>query len=178
MPNLLCSCFRRSSKSAERPSVDRASTNVATRSSGASFSRPLPAHTPNPSRYGLSVDSSASSGSFDIAAFMREKKEAKAQIEAHEAEQAERERHAATRAAALAARKDPATVAAARRLITGNMQLSANRPAVLREFERLMRADEDGTPEDLAYEAMNNVMDTINGSDNAIREEHGGYLRR
>ena len=174
MPNLLCSCFKPKSKSAERSNSGRGTSNAATASRATSFSRPLPAHTPATHRF--SVDTSSSgSGSFDAAAFMKEQRDASAQIEAQQAEQ---ERRAAARAAAQADRQDPETVAAARKLITGNMQLSANRPAVLREFEYLMRSEEEGTPEDLAYKAMNNVMDTINGSDNAIREEYGGYLRR
>lgn len=176
MPNLLCGCFRPSSKSAERSSLDRATSNGETASRGTSYSRPLPAHTPNSARHRFSFDTLSSGGSsFDAAAFMREQREARAQIEA---QQAEHERQAVVRAAALAARQDAETVTAARRLITGNMQLSANRPAVLREFEHLMRSDDEGTPEELAYKAMNNVMDTINGSDNAIREEYGGFMRR
>lgn len=179
MPNFLCGCFRPSRKSAERASLDRATSNGATTSRGTSFSRPLPAHTPNSARHRFSFDTlSSGSSSFDAAAYMRDQREAQAQIEAQQAEQAAQERQTAVRAVALAARQDPETVAAARRLITGNMQLSANRPAVLREFEHLMRNDEEGTPGELAYKAMNNVMNTINGSDNAIREEYGGFMRR
>lgn len=170
MPTLLC-CLRPRSRSCEPSSLDRATPHEATTARGIGFSRPLPAQTPSTARHRFSLGCPSSGSDFDETASMRVQREAKAR---REAEQAERERQTA----ALAARQDPETVASARRLITGNMQLSANRPAVLREFERLMRSDEQGTPEDLAYKAMNNVMDAVNGSDNAMREQYGGYLRR
>lgn len=72
------------------------------------------------------------------------------------------------------ARRRQEAVDAARRLITGNIQLSANKPAVLHEFDRLLQLPGQGSPEEIAYRAMNNVMNAINGSDNAEREQHGG----
>jgi hypothetical protein len=75
-----------------------------------------------------------------------------------------------------AARRYRQEVDAARRLITGNIQLSANKPAVLREFERLISLGGQGAPSAVAYMAMANVLQTISGSDNADREQHGGAL--
>lgn len=173
MPSLLC-CFTPKSKSAKSAMRNKKKPKRATMTRGTELSRPLPDRTPSSARHQFSLETS-SNNTFDAAAFLKQQRDVKAQLEA---EQAESERQASTRAAQAAARQNPELVATARRLITGNMQLSANRPAVLREFDYLLRSDEEGTPEELAYKAMNNVMETLNGSDNAVREAYGGYLRR
>lgn len=90
------------------------------------------------------------------------------------------ERERAQKIAAVVATRNPDEVRAVRkREISDNALLSGFRPQMEREYDRLVH--EEGTPgllDDIAQQAIANVFANADGSVNAVREGHGGFMRR
>ncbi|WP_206951164.1 hypothetical protein [Trinickia acidisoli] len=94
--------------------------------------------------------------------------------------EAKQENERAARVAAAVANRNADDVnAVKKREISDNALLSGFRPQMEREYERLVYEEgSEGPLEDIAQMAIANVFNNADGSVNAVREEHGGYMRR
>lgn len=95
-------------------------------------------------------------------------------------QEAKEERERAETVSSVVASRNPDDVRTVKkREISDNALLSGFRPQMEREYDRLVY--EEGAPgplEEIAQQAIANVFANADGSVNAVREGHGGFMRR